>query len=187
MPPDQRGLPTNELLLHLLVLRCQAGDEEAFARLFDRFGQRTLRYLRGLVGDDAEDVHQEVWLTVYRRIGQLAHPDAFVTWLLSTTRHRAVDFLRRRRRERELLDDLAVASAAEDDVASEPASGRIDESVLDAAAAVLPAAQREVLLLRYQDELSYAEIALVVGCSVGTVKSRLHHARRRLQESLERA
>ena len=52
---------------------------------------------------------------------------------------------------------------------------------LSHALANLPPLHREVLLLRYQDDLSYEEIAAVVGCSVGTVKSRLHHAKRRLQ------
>ena len=179
--------------MHLQVLRCQAGDERAFAELFARFAERTLRYLRGLVGDAAEDVHQEVWLDVYRRIGRLATPAAFVTWLFTVTRHRAVDLLRRQRRARELLDDVAAEGIAHD----EPAAGvdaaglegldRLDAEELPAAIAALPPLHREVLLLRYQDDLSYAEIAAVVGCSVGTVKSRLHHARRRLQESIGRA
>ncbi|HEU4631740.1 MAG TPA: sigma-70 family RNA polymerase sigma factor [Gemmatimonadaceae bacterium] len=187
MPRDQNRSRRDDLLLHLLVLRCQTGDGDAFARLFDGFGARTLRYLRGLVGDEADDVHQELWLTVYRRIGQLERPGSFVTWLFRTARHRAVDHLRRRRRERELLEDLALASAAGDEVVSDPELERPAASVLDAAAAALPTPQREVLLLRYQDELSYDEIALVVGCSVGTVKSRLHHARRRLHVLLEQA
>jgi RNA polymerase sigma-70 factor, ECF subfamily len=175
------------LRLHLLVLRCQAGDERAFARLLDGFGPRTLAYLRGLVGDDAEDVQQEVWLAVYRGIHTLADPRAFRTWLFRTTRHRAIDFLRARRRERELVEDAALeggdaASPAEDDDPLAP----LDASALAPALAELPPAQREVLLLRYQHDMSYAELALVTGCPVGTVRSRLHHAKRRLQELLER-
>lgn len=61
----------DDLRLQLLVLRCQAGDERAFSQLLDDFGPRTLRYLRGLLGDDAEDVHQEVWLAAYRSIATL--------------------------------------------------------------------------------------------------------------------
>ena len=57
---------------YLLVLRCQAGDERAFADLFNRFRPRTLRHLEGLLGfDAAQDAQQEVWLTVYRRISLL--------------------------------------------------------------------------------------------------------------------
>ena len=178
---------TDEILLHLLVMRCQAGDERAFASLLERFGPRTLRYLEGILGDDAEDVHQEVWLGVYRRIGQLAAPGAFVTWLFTVARHRAVDFLRRKRRERELLEGVAADLAAEHGgPRAEPDGAEPEGPDLNAAMAELPPLQREVLLLRYREELSYEEIALVAGCAVGTVRSRLHHARRRLQESTAR-
>jgi RNA polymerase sigma-70 factor, ECF subfamily len=177
-----------ELRLHLQVLRCQAGDERAFAALFDRFAGRTLRYLRGLVGDAADDVQQEVWLAVFRGIGGLVDPRAFRTWLYRAARHRAVDFLRRARRERELAAE-AVAESAEDAGAApdeDPLAALepLDQSALHDALAALAPAHREVLVLRYQDGLSYAEIALVVGCSVGTVRSRLHHAKRRLHDAL---
>ena len=157
------------------------GDEHAFARLMDQFGARTLRYLGGLVGEDADDVQQEVWLTVYRRIAGLADPRAFRTWLFRTARHRALDFLRRRKRERELIEDASREALL--DASVEPVGGDVvfTESLLDALAA-LPPLQREVCLLRYRDEMSYAEIALVIGCSVGTVRSRLHYAKQRLHE-----
>src|SRR4051812_40241779 len=107
------------LRIHLLVLRCQTGDERAFATLMERFGPRTLGYLRAVLGADAEDVQQEVWLAVFRGIAGLANAGAFRTWLYRTTRHRAIDFLRRCRRERELLDDVAAdavtATEPEDD------------------------------------------------------------------------
>lgn len=168
---------------HLLILRCQTGDERAFARLMDQFGPRTLRYLRGLVGEAAEDVQQEVWLAVYRSIASLANPGAFRTWLFRTARHRAIDTLRKLKRERELIVDtppellnLSNADAGKDDRV-------LPESMLEALDALAPT-QREACLLRYRDEMSYAEIALVVGCSIGTVRSRLHYARQRLQELL---
>ena len=177
--------PTGErdLSLHLLVLRCQAGDERAFARLMTDFGGKTLRYLRGLVGDDADDVQQDVWLTVYRSLHTLGNPGAFRTWLFRTTRHRALDCLRRRKRERELIDDVPLEQVA---VAEDEPLERIDDSILDAALDAMPPPQREVMLLRYRDDLSYAEIASVVGCPIGTVRTRLFHAKRRLYELLER-
>ena len=168
------------LRLHLVVLRCQAGDERAFAQLFEWFNGRTERYLHNLVGDAAEDVQQEVWLAVYRGISSLTNPRAFRTWLFQTTRHRAIDYLRRQKRHRELLSEVS-SDATE---VSEPAedSSTLDLSNFDALLAELPTPQREALLLRYRDDLSYNDIALVVGCSVGTIRSRLHHAKRRMQE-----
>jgi RNA polymerase sigma-70 factor (ECF subfamily) len=185
MSRPSRADPT-QLQLHLLVLRCQAGDERAFGQLVDRFAARTLAYLRGLTGEEAEDVQQDVWLTVYRSIGGLSNPGGFRTWLFRTTRHRAIDWLRRRKRERELMEDVALElqdAGVTGDADPMPAISAVR---FDAMLAGLPPPQREVLLLRYRDEMSYAEIALVVGCPIGTVRTRLHHAKRRLQEQLDR-
>lgn len=170
--------------LHLLVLRCQAGDERAFRQLLDEFGARTLRYLRGLVGDDADDVQQDVWLSVYRAIATLANPSAFRTWLFSTTRRRALDHLRKRRREQELIVD--ADDDATYDAADESALDAFEGGTLDDVLAGLPPPQREVLLLRFQDQMSYSEIAVIVGCPVGTVKTRIHHAKRKLHDILTR-
>lgn len=150
------------------------------------FEVKTLRYLRGLVGDDAVDVQQELWLSVFKNIKGIVNPGAFRTWLFRTTRHRAVDFLRNAKRERELIDDVGIESV---DVGDESDMGRlktIDESDLEMALTAMPPPQREALLLRYRDELSYSEIALVVGCPIGTVRTRLYHAKRKMQELLKR-
>ena len=102
------GQRADTLRLEFTVLRCQAGDERAFAALFDQFSEKTLRYLRGLLGEDADDAQQEVWLAVFKGIATLANPAAFRTWLFQTARHRAIDVLRSRRRERERFDDFAL-------------------------------------------------------------------------------
>lgn len=174
----------HELALQLLILRCQSGDERAFERLFEQFADRTHRYLRGLVGDSADDVQQEVWLAVYRGIARLAAPHAFRTWLFRTTRHRALDFLRSRKREKELLSDTDVAAVEEFVAApeSDPSDTELAWEQLDA----LSAAHREVLLLRYRDDMSYEQIALVTGCSIGTIRSRLHFAKQRLHDVINR-
>jgi RNA polymerase sigma-70 factor (ECF subfamily) len=116
------------------------------------------------------------------RIGALSNPRAFRTWLFQTTRHRAIDFLRSRKRERELLEE----AAREIDFANAAAEGAADlaESSMAAALKELSPVQREVLLLRYQEEMSYGQIAVIAGCSVGTVRSRLHHAKQRLQDAI---
>ena len=173
-----------ELSLQLLILRCQAGDERAFERLFEQFSDRTHRYLRGLVGDAADDVQQEVWLAVYRSIARLAAPHAFRTWLFRTTRHRALDFLRSRKREKELLADTELEAVQELVAAPEsnPTDTELEWEQLD----VLSAAHREVLLLHYRDDMSYEQMALVIGCSIGTVRSRLHFAKQRLHDVINR-
>lgn len=170
----------SQLRLRILVIRCQAGDEGAFAALFDRFGAATRRYLAGLVGDGADDVDQELWLTVYRRIGELADPGAFRMWLFRSARHRAIDWLRKQRREQELFTDAGTDDVASRDAAPDDLAG-LD---LEQAVAALSPLHREVILLRYRDDLSYGEIALVVGVKLGTVRSRLHHAHQQLRTIL---
>ena len=172
--PEPGDLASERLRLQFLVLRCQAGDEDAFTTLFRRFGPRTLAYLRGLVGDDADDVQQEVWLSVYRHLASLTNPGAFRTWLFQTTRHRAVDLLRKRKRG-ELVGADETGGTGGTDAMDD---GEFDGIELETIAAQLPSGQREVLLLRYGNDLSYGEIALVTGCPVGTVKSRLFAAHR---------
>ncbi|HWP70015.1 MAG TPA: sigma factor, partial [Gemmatimonadaceae bacterium] len=125
-----------DLALRLLVLRCQAGDEAAFAKLMTTFEERTLGYLRGIIGgDDADDVQQEVWLSVYRHLADLADPGAFRTWLFRTTRHRAIDFLRKRKRDHELIDDVPVDQVAVPDATEgeEGSAGLVDLEAMTAA------------------------------------------------------
>ncbi len=174
----------DETRLYLLVLRCQSGDELAFARLLDEFGHRTLAHLRGLVGEAAEDMQQEVWLTVYRQIRGLSNPRAFRTWLFQATRHRAIDFLRARRRERELVEE----ATREMDTSTTPDDGRLDldASSVGPALQALSPIHREAIMLRYQEDMSYGEMAIVAGCSIGTIRSRLHAAKRQLQEVIRR-
>jgi RNA polymerase sigma-70 factor (ECF subfamily) len=175
---------TDDLWLRLLVVRCQTGDEAAFRELYGLFSGRTRRFAETLLDrDSAKDVQQEVWLTVYKRIAQLADPGALRTWLYMTTRHAAIDLLRRRKRESELLalhaQEPEAASVQDGEGSEFP-----DSEVIRSAVTRLPAAQREVVMLRYWEDLSYAEIAIVIGCSIGTVRSRLHYARRALEKFL---
>ncbi|MGQ0562513.1 MAG: RNA polymerase sigma factor [Gemmatimonadota bacterium] len=172
------------LQLHLVVLRGQAGDEQAFAQLFDWFGERTLHYLRSLVGEAAEDVQQEVWLSVYRGLATLADPGVFRTWLFRTTRHRAIDYLRKKKREREIEDELAAETHYSSEQ-NDTSTYDVDPAQIDMMLQELSPTHREVLILKYRDDLSYAELARVIGCSIGTVRSRLHHAKRRLQDLIE--
>jgi len=169
---------------HLLVLRCQVGDEAAFEELFDLYNVRVLYYLRRLVGTtgEAEDVMQEVWVRILRRIGTLREPTALRTWIYRIAHNLAVERLRRRGRE-VAFDDLAeVPEVTEDLEVVDPVDGPALHRALDRTSP----AHRAVLTLRFMNELSYREIADVTGCSLGTVKSRLHFAKRSLRTEIER-
>src|SRR4029450_4885929 len=140
-------------------MRCQVGDDQAFATLFEWFGPKLRRYLRGLIGDAADDIHQEVWLTVYRNVASLANPGAFPTWLFRTSPRRTMHFLRRRRRERELVDEIVATTTDAVDPGTDDV-GLPDDAQVEAEIARLPPLQREALLLRYLDGPRHAEIGL---------------------------
>ena len=166
-----------------MVLRAQLGDRDAYGGLFARYNPRLLYYLRRLVGSpaDAEDVLQEVWITVVRKLATLEHPEAFRAWIYRIAHNRAISRLRSGRDEpplEEHLDEHPLAATAESE--DEAALAGHDAEAIHAGLARLSAAHREVLTLRFLEELSYEEVADVVGCSLGTVRSRIHYAKKSL-------
>jgi RNA polymerase sigma-70 factor (ECF subfamily) len=175
---------TDRLYEHVLVLRCRAGDEAAFAELVERYQPRLRYYLRKMLRDlqEAEDALQDAWLAVFRALPRLSDLGAFRAWLYRIARDQALRRLRKRRPEYRCPEevDSADGRAEEAQLASEAVE------CIHAALDELPAPQREVLVFRYVEDMSYEEIARVVGCPVGTVRSRLHHAGRALRAVLER-
>jgi RNA polymerase sigma-70 factor (ECF subfamily) len=176
----------DRLYEQLLVLRCQAnaGDGAAFAELMNRFGPRLRYYVRKMVGDDhrMEDVLQEVWFDVYRGLPRLADPGALTAWLYRIARDRIFRDLRKRCLIHGNLEAIDVPADAVDEgeFTAEDAAG------IHAALDELAPEHREVLVLRFLEEMTYEDIARVAGCLVGTVRSRLHYAKRALRRILER-
>ena len=175
-----------EMRLHLLVLRCQTGDERAFRQLFDTYSRQTMSYLRGMLGESADDVQQELWLAVFNNLRTLANPAAFRWWLFRIARFRALDFLRRWKREAELLVDIPLEAVEIADSPDESGLDEVDDNALSSAMDSLPPLQREALLLRYKNDLSYEEIAVITGTPIGTVRTRLHRGKRKLHDILGR-
>lgn len=171
----------DRLYRSVLVVRCQAGDRTAFEELVTLY-QPGLRYfLQKMLRapQDADDLLQEVWWDVFRGLARLANPSAFPAWLYRIARNRAVRELRRRRQP--LCPLEGIEPAAEDtaeDFSAEDAAG------LHAALDQLAPEHREVLLLRFIEELTYDDIARITGCPVGTVRSRIHYAKRALLRAL---
>jgi RNA polymerase sigma-70 factor (ECF subfamily) len=173
---------------HLLVLRAQLGDRDAYGGLFERYNSRLLYYLRRLMGSpaDSEDVLQEVWMTVVRRLNTLDQPGAFKPWIYRIAHNRAISRLRRVRREVSieglpLEQSVDPKSVLRDEV---DLFGAFDPSAIQLGLERLSAPHREVLTLRFVDDLSYEEISEIVGCSLGTVRSRLHYAKNTLHRDL---
>ena len=168
----------------VLVVRLQAGDEAAFVELAERYGPRLRYYLRKMLGDadGAEDALQEVWLDVFRGASRLADPVAFPAWIYRIARDRALRELRRLSRTPRSLgeEEPAEAPSEEEEFSAE------DAQRIHAALDELPPEQREVLVLRFLEAMSYEQIADIVGCPVGTIRSRIHYAKRALRRALEK-
>jgi RNA polymerase sigma-70 factor, ECF subfamily len=173
----------DRLYERVLVLRCQAGDQAAFAELVERY-QPGLRYfLRKMLREHgAEDALQDVWLDVFRSLSRLADLGAFRAWLYRIARDRAFRELRKRR-PRPLP---AIEMEPIDERAEQALFTAEDVDRVHAALDELTPEHREVLVLRYLEDMTYEEIARVVGTAVGTVRSRMHHAKRVLRGVLER-
>lgn len=174
-----------ELLEQLLVIRCQTGDDDAFTEVVARYEPRLRYYLRkmGDRPDDVEDRLQDIWFDVIRGVGRLSDPRAFPSWLYRIARARTA-LARRRSRPAPLPltdADADVGADINSDEFTEEDAARVHAALND-----LASDYREVLVLRFLEGMSYEEIAQVVGDPLGTVKSRIHYAKRALRAALER-
>lgn len=170
-----------DIRLQLLALRCRRGDAEALAALVREYNDRLLYYIRRLVDteDDAWDVLQQTWLGVFRGIRALRDHGRLTPWLYRVARNTAVSHLRRR-----FTDDAICGSETDLDAVEADDPAVLDAMAVHEALGRLSVAHREVLVLYFLEDLSVAEIAQVVGAPPGTVKSRLHYARRALRVAL---
>jgi RNA polymerase sigma-70 factor (ECF subfamily) len=165
----------------LLVIRCQLGERAAFDELIERWHVRLWQYARRLTGGDeaADDAVQDVWLRVLRGIGQLRDGAKLRPWIFGIARRVLMDRLRERYGAPvEATVDVADLAADPPDFAAS------DIAVMEQQIERLPVIDREVVALFYFDGLSLNEIADIAGVPVGTVKSRLHRARRTLRQHL---
>jgi len=166
----------------LLVLRCQTGDDDAYRELVARFGPRLRYYLLKLSTrrDRVDDLEQETWLDVLRQLPRLKDAGAFTTWLYRIAHGKAM--LAGRSYGRELIATSEVENIADrcEDASFSPEQAAQIHAALDQ----LDPPHREVLVLRFLEELSYEEIGQIVNCPVGTVRSRIHYAKGRLQRLL---
>jgi RNA polymerase sigma-70 factor (ECF subfamily) len=176
--------PIEQLIQRTLVVRCQVGERPALEELFLRHNRALGYYLgRMLDRDDVADLQQEVWLAVIRHVGRLRNPEAFVVWLYQIARRKALTRLTERRAAVSIDDEEMTAEIADN---SQPPFSPADAAAIHRELAHLSEKHREVVLLRFMEDLSYDEIAEIIGCTPGTVRSRLHYAKATLRTRLEK-
>jgi RNA polymerase sigma-70 factor (ECF subfamily) len=169
-----------------LVARLRSGDREAFEEVFRAHYGKLADYARGLVGsgDSAEDVVQEVFVTLWTQRDRISSPDNLVAYLYRSVRNRGLNFLRHER----LVADFRSRRSADDPAEFPPAdreaeSAEIARAVRRAVAA-LPPRSREVFQLSRDQGLTYPEIAATLGISIKTVETLMGRALKAVRERL---
>jgi RNA polymerase sigma-70 factor (ECF subfamily) len=175
-----------------LSRRARAGDSEAFGVLIDRYMRRAYVHALSIVGsrEDALDLSQEAFVRAYRARHTLDPDRAFYAWLYQILRRLCFNFLRDTKTRARLRDahaaDWVVAAAPRPDCDPAREAERAEERrQVSTALQRLRRREREVLVLKEFQELTYREIADLLQIPIGTVMSRLYTARKRLAESLD--
>jgi RNA polymerase sigma-70 factor (ECF subfamily) len=174
-----------------VVARAQTGDHEAFAELYSRHKSRVYRLCLRIVGNVAlaEDLTQEAFLQLYRKIATFQGNAAFTTWL-----HRLTINVVLMHRRKKAIEVTSLECAKEEFPEGRYArnfgtldrrlAGSIDRLAIQRALKTLPPGYRTVFLLHDVEGFEHSEIASSLQCSIGTSKSQLHKARRRLRGAL---
>jgi RNA polymerase sigma-70 factor, ECF subfamily len=180
-----------------LMLRVTQGDTRAFAALVDKYKQPVLNLACRMLRDptEAEDLAQMVFVQVYKSAARYKVASKFSTWLFTIARNLCLNEIRRR--SRHPADSLEARHPDQEDqplpqfedkkTASPPERllhGELDEKIEEALAA-LPENQRLAIALCRQEELSYEDIAQVLGCSLSATKSLIHRGRETLKQRLK--
>ena len=167
-----------------IVHRCQDGERAAFEELFEIYQPRLKYYVRRLDigGTNIDDILQDIWLTVFKKIHRLKDARSFVVWLYRIARNNVYDGFRRKDRFVKLPEDDEFPVSGSDESVFDTS----DAEKLQRALIKLKPYHREVLTLYFIEQMSYQSIADVVACSIGTVRSRLFYAKKSLREEMER-
>ncbi len=171
---------------------CLAGDTEAFGRLVERHQDRLCNTLFNVLGstEDARDVAQESFVQAFNKLDTFQGRSAFYTWLYRIAMNTAVTYRRKHRR------GTISIEASRERIGSEPVDARPDnqpdqqmeaaerQALVRTALSEISIEYRTVLVLKEMEGLKYEEIAEIVNCPIGTVRSRIHRARNDLRERL---
>lgn len=168
-----------------LICRAARGDAEAFRQLVEAYQTPAYRLAARMCGpDSAEDVTQEAFLAAWRALPEFRGDCRFSTWLYRLVSNAAIDFLRREKKHRDTgdVDDLELPDGGPSP--QEQAERSDTRDAVRRALDRLSPEHRQVLLLRFMQELDYGEIARALNVSEGTVKSRINRAKSKLREVL---
>jgi RNA polymerase sigma-70 factor (ECF subfamily) len=173
-----------------MISRCQQGDQEALKEMFDKYHKKVYRIAYGVVRqrEEALDIVQEVFIKLFRSIRNFKGRSHFYTYLYRMVMNTAIDHARKAGKQFISSLDEEGSFEPSDNVEKGPERILLQkelEEKVKLAMDKLPAEQKAALIFRDVEGLSYQEMAEAMGCSIGTVMSRLHYGRRRMQELLK--
>jgi len=181
-----------------LLERVRAGDAASGDALVRRYAQPLMRYLQRVVGDDqAEELHQQTWLSVLDNLEKFdpaaagasgsssATASPFKAWLFRIATNKAHDLWRSRGRERVAKEGLRLVTDEAAPWAGERAEGAEQQQKLLRAIDRLPESQKQVLALRYYSNMKFVDIAKLLGCPLNTALGRVHKAMIKLRQLME--
>ena len=169
---------------HAIIQEVLSGNVEAFSRLVDRHYDRSARIARRIVGnrEDAEEAVQDAFLRAYRSLGTYENRERFSAWLTRILVNQCRTMLARAQKREAVFHDMDVRDA---ELIVERAGAEPNWPELDRALAQLSSDQREAVVLRYSDDLTYDEMARITGVGESALKMRVQRAFARLRALLE--
>jgi RNA polymerase sigma-70 factor (ECF subfamily) len=184
---EQRAVMTEPIVDESCIRACQSGDQDAFRLLFENYKDRVFSIaLYSLGGDEAgaHDTTQQIFLKLLTSIGQFRGDASFTTWLYRLVVNACIDEHRKRRRFLPIGSAMPTSKLEERKPQERSYARREIGEAVQAAIQELRPKLRMPILLKYVEDLSYEEIAAVLGCSKGTVASRLNRGHRALAQKL---
>jgi RNA polymerase sigma-70 factor (ECF subfamily) len=166
-----------------LVVRSQIGDDLAFEELLSCYGPHLFRFVSQMLqaSPEVEDITQEVWLSIFKGLPSLRDPSKFRSWAFRIARDRIYREYRRRKIPAQATEPELAALAENSD-----AETTLDQEELLRGLDAISPEHREALVLCFWEDMSYEEISRVTGLSLGTVRSRIHYAKRALRSFLRK-
>ena len=172
-----------------IIARARRGDADAFEQLVAAYRNQVFRLALRMCGNeaDADEVAQEAFLSAWKGLPNFRGESRFSTWLYQLTTHAAIDLMRREKRQA-AAEDIDGITAADDGPSLQQQAERAEtRREVRSALMQLPEEYRQVLVLRFMQELSYEEIGQTLKLPAGTVKSRLNRAKAQLKDILSRS
>ena len=172
-----------------IIARARRGDADAFEQLVVSYRDQVFRLALRMCGSeaDADEVAQEAFLSAWKALPNFRGESQFSTWLYQLTTHAAIDLMRREKRQIAAADITEVSAADPAPSPQQQAEQSEQREIVRDAILQLAPEQREVVVLRFMEELSYEEIGAVLKLPPGTVKSRLNRAKAQLKEILSKS